>query len=863
MIEKYENIIEDLIKLSEEFSDSIAISDFLKSINISYLELVKIINNINSQLETLGIPKNEIIPIILPQDYISVITFLSLMKGFVCLPINNNFAESDFKFVLSKVNPNYLIVSENSNPILNQLANELEINIIRVSGNNVESGNFQLKLENNYPLKNNYINNDLAFILLTSATTGNPKLVPWTHQKTNELIRSITNISSAANNGIVPIFMPIFHLQAIVSIFQQLFTGGRIITVQSFEPKFLEQIIYIYKITQFTANPTLLKSVFEYYEGKDTLIFNTLRFVTSSGLYLNNQFYEEFSTKFKIPVIEGYGMSEAGRVTLLLPKERYLKSGSVGKIYDTHVAILTDKNEIKTEPNVEGEILLKGNFVIKEYFNDEEANKTQFIDGWLKSGDYGKFDEEGYLYLMGRTKDIINKGGEKIQPSEVEKIINNYQGVEDCVVFSYKHPRYVEDIGAYIQTKQKINIPDLRLYLSKYLANYKIPRIIKLVDKLPVGPTGKIQKNLISDDISNYRTEKTTRISNNLTKDIAAIWVDLLKTEVEYETDDFILLGGDSILAIELCIQMESRFGVNIDPVEIMLNSNLNDFAKLVNNKLGRKSNHENIVIIKNNGSLPPLFLFHLADGSLLSYNHLINNLRIDAPIFAIKLTEIINTNSLYDKLYYLSEKYSKIIKEIDNQNDFILCGYSAGGIIAYETARMLKSNNVYLFLIDALCKNNNPSTFQLLYHFFRFKIFEYNNITSIISSFVHYSKIFLQKKAKIALCYLNSFKKKNSQIFTKINKKHTTREFSFEISKLKLRPQVVQGTLFWGTVDDRIKWREDLLKYWNKITYNRLKILRIESSHLEIMNNDKINIIAQEINKYYEQISVKNDGIL
>ena len=323
-------------------------------------------------------------------------------------------------------------------------------------------------------------------------------MVALTHQN---IISSVQNISKAlqlkkTDKNII--LMPSFHIHGIIaSILAPLYAGGSVVALPKFNVLTFYNFLEKYTPTWFTAVPTMLQSILDRSKNNKKIIKNSkLRFIRSSSASLPSNIFKSLENTFKIPVIESYGMTEAAHQmtsNLLPPKKR--KINSVGKPFGLQVKIMGHNNKFLNFKK-EGEVLIKGKNVLNGYLANRKANKESFFDGWFRTGDLGYFDKDGYLYISGRIKEIINRGGEKISPKEVDEVFMKHSKISKAISFSVKHSKLGEDISlaVVLKNKQKCNPNELKNFAQSKLARFKIPRNIYIVDEIPVGATGKIQR---------------------------------------------------------------------------------------------------------------------------------------------------------------------------------------------------------------------------------------------------------------------------------------------------------------------------------------------------------------------------------
>ena len=285
--------------------------------------------------------------------------------------------------------------------------------------------------------------------------------------------------------------VPFYHAMGILGTFlSPLLAGGTVICPDNFVASDFLPLLKKYRLTHYSAGPALHQGILrEIKKAKPEELKNhSLRFIRSTSTFLPVIIQQELESVMGVPVIESYGMSEAGLLTVNLPS----KMGSVGiPVIDSLEVI--DENGNKQKPYKKGEIVIQGESVFSGYENDPDENRKAFIDGWFKTGDIGYLDNEGYLYLTGRKTELINKGGEKISPAEIDNALMTYPSVKSAMAFRVQDPVLGEDIAAMVVTDDpNISEEELRRYLLERLISFKVPKRIYFVDEIPKGSTGKL-----------------------------------------------------------------------------------------------------------------------------------------------------------------------------------------------------------------------------------------------------------------------------------------------------------------------------------------------------------------------------------
>ena len=339
---------------------------------------------------------------------------------------------------------------------------------------------------------------DVALVLHTSGTTSRPKIVPL---RQRHLARSAAQIAAslaltAADRSLQ--VMPLFHIHGLLAgLLAPLSAGGSVACTDGFDAfRFFAQLEAL-RPTYYTAVPTMHQmAIARSARHRDAARAASLRFVRSSSASLPEPVLEELRELFGAPVIEAYGMTEATHQMCANPlPPAAAKPRSVGIPTGIDLAVLDRDNRVLA-PGERGEVSIKGATVIDGYENNPEANASAFTDGWFRTGDEGYLDDDGYLFLTGRLKEQINRGGEKVSPLEVDEALLRHETVAQAVTFAVPHPKLGEEVAAAVVAAAgaPADERELRRFLSQSLAAFKVPRRILVLDELPKGPTGKLQR---------------------------------------------------------------------------------------------------------------------------------------------------------------------------------------------------------------------------------------------------------------------------------------------------------------------------------------------------------------------------------
>ena len=477
---------DDLIFLTSEKNEKLSYGEF------------KIFNEkISRQLAATNIINSDRAAIVLPNGPLMASSFLSISSYMSAAPLNPSYKQEEFEFYLDDLKPKFLLVEPNSKSLAVIAAKNLNIPVFEMKISvNQPLGTFELfDKETNYKNPNDY---DEALVLHTSGTTSRPKIVPLSNLN---IFTSAVNISKSlkltADDHCLNI-MPLFHIHGLIAVLSaSAKVGASVCASNGFNAlKFLD-LAETQNISWYSGVPTMHQAILlRAQKNSDKAKKLNLRFIRSSSASLPPAIFEQLNNIFQTPVIEAYGMTEATHQMASNPLPPAIqKPGLVGMPAGPEICIMNDKNEKLPEGEI-GEICIKGDNVTNGYENNPEANKQSFVNDWFRTGDEGFFDEDGYLKISGRLKEIINKGGEKISPLEVDNILMDFPPIDQALCFGYKDKMLGEDIAVAIKLKENKSCTedDIKSYANEKLAKFKIPKKIFIVEDIPKGATGKLQR---------------------------------------------------------------------------------------------------------------------------------------------------------------------------------------------------------------------------------------------------------------------------------------------------------------------------------------------------------------------------------
>ncbi len=494
--------IEEMISFQNQ--ENIAFKELGKE-SLTYQDLLIHVKKISKIIRNLEINNNDRVAIVLPNGSIAASAFLCVSNCAVSAPLNPNYTNEEFEFYMRDLDVKLLICLDTEKDAVSA-AKKLNITVAFIQINNIDSaGIFNIENSNYFETEIEKSNqNDETLVLHTSGTTSRPKIVPLTNKNIMSSAHNISQTLKLSSDDVCINIMPLFHIHGLIAVvLSSLYSGASVYFTPGFNALKFFMWLEESKPSWFSAVPTMHQAILSR-APKNSKIINSsnLRFIRSSSSSLPPNIMSDLESTFHCPVVEAYGMTEASHQ---MSSNSIIRGaqvpGSVGVEAGPKVRVLLN-GKLTSKPNMLGEIVINGDNVFAGYESNDKANKEAFISDqeskkiWFRTGDQGKFDENGFLFITGRLKEIINRGGEKISPREVDEVLMGHPFVDQAVTFSIPHKSLGEDIAAVLVAKEgsEIDINQIREFASKKLSSYKIPRQILVRDQIPKGSTGKVQR---------------------------------------------------------------------------------------------------------------------------------------------------------------------------------------------------------------------------------------------------------------------------------------------------------------------------------------------------------------------------------
>ena len=456
-----------------------------------------------ASLNRVGIGRGDRVAIVLPNGPEMATAFVAVAAGATSAPLNPAYRAEEFDFYLSDLHAKALLIQRGFDSPARAVATRRQVPIIElVPIADGAAGDFTLDTGDMPPATpaagGLAAAEDVALVLHTSGTTSRPKIVPLRQRNVAASAHHIRETLALTHGDVCLNIMPLFHIHGLIAaVLASLAGGASVSCTPGFNAlKFFGWFDEV-KPSWYTAVPTMHQAILARADrNKDEVARGRLRLVRSSSASLPPQVMEALEATFGAPVIEAYGMTEASHQMAsnpLPPRPRF--PGSVGIAAGPEIAIMTDDGDLLPAGEL-GEIVIRGPNVTDGYEANPEANAKGFTNGWFRTGDQGYLDPDGYLRLTGRLKELINRGGEKISPLEVDTILMDHPAVAQVATFAVRHDKLGEEVAAAVVLRDGMSLDErtLRDFAAQRLADFKVPRKILFMAEIPKGATGKLQR---------------------------------------------------------------------------------------------------------------------------------------------------------------------------------------------------------------------------------------------------------------------------------------------------------------------------------------------------------------------------------
>jgi acyl-CoA synthetase (AMP-forming)/AMP-acid ligase II len=582
---------------------------------LSYQRLFRHIDDIGRTLRAKGIGRGDRVAVLMPNGPELAVAIVAMAANAACASINPAYSAEELDRYFTDLKPRALIVPAKVDLPARRVARARGVPVLELTPTGEAAGLFTLAgAAAGNPSSDPVGPGTIALFLFTSGTTSRPKIVPLSH----------ANICTSAFSAVAALqlseadrclnVLPLFHGHGLIAtVMTSLAAGGGVVCTPGCDVNRFFGWLREFAPTWYSAVPTMHQAILAQARlNPDQVAGIRLRLVRSASAPLPPRVFAELERTFGTSVIEFYGMTETASAPIAcnpLPPRRS-KPGSVGTPVGLDVAIMDDRGDVLPAGQA-GHVTVRGGSVMPGYDGDAAATAAAFAGDWFKTGDQGFFDDEGYLYLSGRTREMINRGGENIAPREVDEALLEHPAVAEAVTFAVPHATLGEDVAAAVVLRPNVDatVKDIRQFVAGRLADFKVPRQVLIVEQLPKGSTGKIQRIGLAEKLglagsAASRTFAAPRTP--LESILTGIWADVLRLEQVGIHDDFFTLGGDSLLAAHVLTSIHDAMHLEVGVVSLFDAPTVAEMAEYLETliKAGRAGQPE-IARVSRNETLP------------------------------------------------------------------------------------------------------------------------------------------------------------------------------------------------------------------------------------------------------------------
>jgi len=592
------SIYKQLENLARRSPDSIAVLAPERA-PLTFGGLLAQAHEVVSRLNALGIHRNDKVAIVLPNGPEMAVGFLSIACGATAAPLNPAYGASEFDFYLADLDAKALVVEAGVTSPAIEVAQARGIPVIEsLPKGDDPAGLFGLQGASPAPGSPPDIAEaeDIALVLHTSGTTSRPKMVPLTHQNLCASAENIRNGLALTESDRCLNIMPLFHIHGLVgSVLSSLRAGASVVATPGFDaPRFFDWVV-AFQPTWYTAVPTMHRAILARGgQNRQTIDGAHLRFIRSCSSPLSPTVMAELETMFDVPVVEAYGMTEASHQIASNPlPPRIRKPGSVGVATGTQIAIMEADGERLLAQGEAGEIVVRGPNVMHGYAH--HVTSQAFTNGWFRTGDLGRLDADGYLFIEGRLKEIINRGGEKVSPREVEEVLLQHPAVAQAVVFAMPDQSLGQEVAAAVVLRDaSVTEKQLRQSVAARLVHFKVPRRIVTVNAIPLGATGKPQRIGLAEKLGLAeqavagadKPGESVAPRTPVEEFLAEIWREVLRIPSVGVNQRFLDVGGDSLLATRIVARVCQQLDVDLTLLDFLDAPTIADQALVLADKM-------------------------------------------------------------------------------------------------------------------------------------------------------------------------------------------------------------------------------------------------------------------------------------
>ncbi len=665
---------------------------------LTYERLWRFLHEAQDALAHAGVGHDDRIAVVTPGGPTPASIFLAVAASAICAPLNPALRAPEFEYYFRALDATALIVQSGMDSAAADVARRQGIPIVVLEpAREAPAGLFTLSREPEQRIATSLgfrSPADPALVLFTSGTTARPKQVALTHHNICASAHTISTTLRLAGGDRCLNVMPLYHIHGLIgAVLSTIAAGASIVCPSGFDEADFYAWLDEFRPSWYTAVPTIHQAILSRApEFRAIIDRSALRFIRSCSAPLPPQVMADLERTFRAPVVEAYGMTEASHqisCNPLPPLPR--KPGSVGTLTGCDVAVV-DEAGVLLPPGATGELLVRGPSVMDGYEGGAEANRTSFLNGWFRTGDQGMIDTDGYIFIQGRLKEIINRGGMKISPREIEEVLLEHPAVVQAAVFGVPHPTLGEHAAAAVVLRSGAAAAEAELhrFAASRLADFRVPSRIIIADRLPTGATGKLQRTRLAEHFAASLRTPFAPPTDPLDVELTRIWRAALHLDLVGIDDNFFDLGGTSLSAVRMLVEVEAATGRRLPVTALHAAQTIRQLAEALRRDAGVASTR--VTTFYPDGAQPPFFFLHgdYTGGGFYTRN-LAKALGPAQPFHALH-PHGLDGEPVPGTIEAMAADYLATVRSLRPHGPYLLGGHCNAGLIALEVAQRLRA---------------------------------------------------------------------------------------------------------------------------------------------------------------------------
>ena len=664
----------------------------------SWRDLAEQVDETAAAFARFDVGPGHVVAVVMPDGPESAAAIVAAGATAACAPLNRQASEDELTASLENIGAAAVVLSDAEDGAARRAAMRSGLPVFEVVAGDV-CGRFSLGVATEGASRDRRpsVDEDIALVIETSGTTGRPKVVARTQQQACGSAQHSAEALGLGPDDRSLVVLPLcFGYGRDMALLAGLMTGGAAICTSGFDSRRFFEWVDDLRATWVAATPPMHHALAMLARvTPERAAESSLRLLRSGSAPLERELLESIETAFQAPLLVAYASTEAGIIASERPPPMPRKQGTVGTSAGAEIVIVGDDGAV-LGPDELGEIVVRS-----EWANGAPALDVAVPgDGWMRTGDLGRLDADGFLSITGRVKELINRGGEKVSPTEVEAVLLAHPSVAEAVVFAVPHRTLGEEVAAVVVGAggAALDTDDVRRHAGALLTPNKVPRRIVPVDEIPLSQAGKVQRIGMAEllGLTELGPETVEEARTPLEATVARVWAQALGLERVSLTTGFLDLGGDSLAAVEVMALIDEECGVQL-PEEWLLQdgATVTALANAIEESSGGASHHMRggpVRLRAGAADRRPFFCLPGIRGNALMLHRLATATTSDRPFYAMRAPGLTADETPPDRMNELAAFHVEHIRKIQPAGPYTVGGFSFGGFIAFEIAHQLRA---------------------------------------------------------------------------------------------------------------------------------------------------------------------------